>query len=184
MGNVVEKSIGWVPALWSNKGMVLYIIYWFIDINISFIYYILIYFHLIYQFILIQSGTVPLPLNESLTLISFHQYSIICNNNCNMITVLLYWFTDSFIFYPRPVWPSGIVVACICVSVCVSMCVCLSVCPSVCVCVNHELVCMITNDPCIQVTIIKFGPKVQKKLGSGSYCLGGSWYWSSKWNVT
>ena len=38
-----------------------------------------------------------------------------------------------FSFYPRPVWPSGIVVAC----------VCLCVCP--CVCVNSQLVRVITD---------------------------------------
>ena len=44
-------------------------------------------------------------------------------------------------FYPRPVWPSGIVVACVCLSVCPS------VRPSVCVCGKHLLVRAITQHP-------------------------------------
>ena len=48
----------------------------------------------------------------------------------------LYLF-DVFIFTRGQFWPSGIVVACVCVYVCVS----------VCPCVNHEFVSAITHHP-------------------------------------
>ena len=46
-----------------------------------------------------------------------------------------------FLFTRGQFWPSGIVVACVCLSACVS------VRPSVCVCGNHVLVRAITHHP-------------------------------------
>ena len=36
--------------------------------------------------------------------------------------IITSWSSTDASFYPRPVWPSSVVVACVCVSVCVSVC--------------------------------------------------------------
>ena len=75
-------------------------------------------------------------------------------------------------------WPSGIVVACVCVCVCV--CVCLSVCLSVC----QSLACPGDNSGPVQARIAKFGPKMQKTLVKVPIVLGGNWPWPSRSNLT
>ena len=64
-------------------------------------------------------------------------------------------------------WPSGIVIACICVCVHVCMCVCQSVCQS--------LACPRDNSGPVQARITKFGPKMQKTLVKVPIVLGGNW---------
>ena len=75
-------------------------------------------------------------------------------------------------------WPSGIVVACVCVCVCV----CLSVCLSVRMC--QSLACPRDNSGPVQAMIAKFGPKMQKTLIKVSIVLGGNWPWPSRSNLT
>ena len=75
-------------------------------------------------------------------------------------------------------WPSGIVVACVCVCVCV--CVCLSVCLSVC----QSLACPGDNSGPVQARIAKFGPKMQKTLVKVPIVFGGNWPWPSRSNLT
>ena len=67
----------------------------------------------------------------------------------------------AFPFFTRgQFWPSGIVIACVCGSVCQCVCVCQSrACP-------HD------NSSLIQATITKFRPQMQKHLVLGSYCFG------------
>ena len=72
-----------------------------------------------------------------------------------------------FIIFTRgQFWPSGIVVACVCVCVCV----CLSVCPSVC----QSLACPRDNSGPVQARIAKFRPKMQKTLVKVPIVLGGN----------
>ena len=71
-------------------------------------------------------------------------------------------------------WPSGIVVACVCVCVCVS--VCLSVCQS--------LACPRDNSGPVQARIAKFGPKMQKTLVKVPIVFGANWPWPSRSNLT
>ena len=78
-----------------------------------------------------------------------------------MLFVAIFWET---IFTRGQFWPSGIVVACVCV------CVCLSVCPSVC----QSLACPRRNSGPVQARIAKFGPKMQKTLVKIPIVLGGN----------
>ena len=71
-------------------------------------------------------------------------------------------------------WPSGIVIACVCV--CVRVCVCQSVCQS--------LACPRDNLGPVQARIAKFGPKMQKTLVKVPIVLGGNWPWPSRSNLT
>ena len=82
------------------------------------------------------------------------------------------------IFTRGQFWPSGIVVACVCVCVCV--CVCLSVCLSVC----QSLACPGDNSGPVQARIAKFGPKMQKTLVKVPIVFGGNWPWPSRSNLT
>ena len=77
-------------------------------------------------------------------------------------------------FYPRPLWPSGIVVACVCVSVC--SCVRVSVCQS--------RACPHDNSPLVQARITKFGTKVQKTLVKVPIVFGDDRPWPSRSNLT
>ena len=77
-------------------------------------------------------------------------------------------------FYPRPDWPSCIVIACVCV--CVRVCVCQSVCQS--------LACPRDNLGPVQARITKFGPKMQKTLVKVPIVLGGNWPWPSRSSLT
>ena len=69
----------------------------------------------------------------------------------------------SHLFTRGQFWPSGIVVACVCV------CVCLSVCLYVC----QSLACPRDNSGPVQARIAKFGPKMQKTLVKVPIVLGG-----------
>ena len=60
------------------------------------------------------------------------------------------------IFTRGQFWPSGIVVACVCLFVCVCVSVCQSVCPS--------LACPCHNSRPVSVRITRFGPRVQNNL--------------------
>ena len=74
------------------------------------------------------------------------------------------------IFTRGQFWPSGIVVACICV------CVCLSVCQS--------LACPRNNSGPVQARISKFGPKMQKTLVKVPIVLWTDRPWPSRSNLT
>ena len=78
------------------------------------------------------------------------------------------------IFTQGQFWPSGIVIACVCV--CVRVCVCQSVCQS--------LACPRDNSGPVQARIAKFGPKMQKTLVKVPIVLGGNWPWPSRSNLT
>ena len=67
-------------------------------------------------------------------------------------------------------WPSGIVVA--------------SVCLSVCLCVRQWLACPRDNLSPVQATITKFGPEEQKTLVKIPIVLGVNWPWTSRSNLT
>ena len=100
----------------------------------------------------------------------------------------------SHLFTRGQFWPSGIVVACVCVCVCLFVCpsvcpsvclsVCLSVCPSVCLSVCQLLACPRDNSEPVQARIAKFGPKMQKTLVKVPIVLGGNWPWPSRSNLT
>ena len=77
-------------------------------------------------------------------------------------------------------WPSGIVVACVCVSVC--PCVRVFVCPCVCVCQSRA--CPHDNSPLVQARITKFGTKVQKTLVKVPIVFGDDRPWPSRSNLT
>ena len=92
---------------------------------------------------------------------------------------LIYWkYYHKHSYFPiftrGQFWPSGIVVACVCVCVCVS--VCLSVCQS--------LACPRNNSGPVQARIAKFGPKMQKTFVKVPIVLGGNWPWPSRSNLT
>ena len=78
------------------------------------------------------------------------------------------------IFTRGQFWPSGIVIACVCV--CVRVCVCQSVCQS--------LACPRDNLGPVQARIAKFGPKMQKTLVKVPIVFGGNWLWPSRSNLT
>ena len=84
-----------------------------------------------------------------------------------IIEIPRYWT----IFTRGQFWPSGIVVAC----VCVCTCVCQSVCQS--------LACPRDNSGPVQARITKFGPKMQKTLVKVPIVLGGNWPWPSRSKV-
>ena len=71
-------------------------------------------------------------------------------------------------------WPSGIVVACVCVSVC----------PCVRECVYQSRACPHNNSPLVQARITKFGTKVQKTLVKVPIVLGDDRPWPSRSNLT
>ena len=66
-------------------------------------------------------------------------------------------------------WPSGIVVARVCLLVC--MCVC--------VCVYKSPACPRDNSGPVQARIIKFGPKMQNTLFKVPIVIVGNWRWPS-----
>ena len=76
------------------------------------------------------------------------------------------------IFTRGQFWPSGIVVACVCV------------CVSVCLYVCQSLACPRDNSGPVQARIAKFGPKMQKTLVKVPIVLGGNWPWPSRSNLT
>ena len=78
----------------------------------------------------------------------------------------------TIIFTRGQFWPSGIVVACVCV--------CVSVCLSVCLCVNHEFVRAIT----LQARITKFGAQMQNTLVKVAIVLWGDRPWPWRSNLT
>ena len=73
------------------------------------------------------------------------------------------------IFTPGQFWPSGIVIAFVCVCLCQSVC--------------QSLVCLRDNSGPIQARIIKFGPKVQNNLVRIPIVLWGDWPWPSRSNI-
>ena len=80
-------------------------------------------------------------------------------------------YSSGWILFTRgQFWPSGIVVAC------VSVCVCLSVCQS--------LAFPRDNSGPVQARIAKFGQKMQKTLVTVPIVLGGNWTWPSRSNFT
>ena len=91
-----------------------------------------------------------------------------------IIAVITVFTILSLIFTRGQFWPSGIVVACVCV------CVCLSVCLSVC----QSLACPRDNSGPVQARIAKFEPKMQKTLVKVPIVLGGNRPWTSRSNLT
>ena len=77
---------------------------------------------------------------------------------------------NSTIFTRGQFWPSGIVVA--------------SVCLSVCLCVRQSLACPRDNLSPVQARIIKFGPEEQNTLVKIPIVLGVNWPWTSRSNLT
>ena len=81
------------------------------------------------------------------------------------------------IFFTRgQFWPSGIVVACVCVSVCP--------CVRVSVCVCQSRACPHDNSPLVQARFTKFGTKVQKTLVKVPIVFGDDRPWPSRSNLT
>ena len=76
----------------------------------------------------------------------------------------MYFQLAHFFFTRGQFWPSGIVIAYVCV--CVRVCVCQSVCQS--------LACPRDNSGRVQARIAKFGPKMQKTLVKVPIVLGGN----------
>ena len=74
------------------------------------------------------------------------------------------------IFTRGQFWPSGIVVA--------------SVCLSVCLCVRQSLACPRDNLSPVQARITKFGPEEQNTLVKIPIVLGVNWPWTSRSNLT
>ena len=82
-----------------------------------------------------------------------------------------YQTRQMFTFFNRgQFWPSGIVVACVCVSVCP--------------CVCQSRACPPDNAPLVQARITKFGTKVQKTLVKLSIVFGDDRPWPSRSNLT
>ena len=98
------------------------------------------------------------------------------------------------IFTRGQFWPSGIVVACVCVCLSVCLSVRLSVCLSVrlsvrlslsvCLSVCQSLACPRDNLGPIQARITKFGPKMQKTLVKVPFVLWTVRPWPSRSNLT
>ena len=112
--------------------------------------------------------------------ISKHQNTAEFRRNCRAEYGIITWRTiySNCVCVCVQFWPSGIVVACVCVCVCV--CVCLSVCLSVC----QSLACPGDNSGPVQARIAKFGPKMQKTLVKVPIVFGGNWPWPSRSNLT
>ena len=85
-------------------------------------------------------------------------------------------YSCTLIFTRGQFWPSGIVIACVCVCVRVCVCVCQSVCQS--------LACPRDNSGPVQARVAKFGPKLKKTLVKVPIVLGGNWPWPSRSNLT
>ena len=82
------------------------------------------------------------------------------------------WFAN---FFTRgQFWPSGIVVACVCVSVC----------SCVRVCVYQSRACLHDNSPRFQARITKFGTEVQKTFVKVPIDFGDDGPWPSRSNLT
>ena len=79
-------------------------------------------------------------------------------------------FMDIWFFTRGQFWPSGIVVA--------------SVCLSVCLCVRQSLACPRDNLSPVQARITKFGPEEQNTLVKIPIVLGVNWPWTSRSNLT
>ena len=80
-------------------------------------------------------------------------------------------FQSQKLFFTRgQFWPSGIVVA--------------SVCLSVCLCVRQSLACPRDNLSPVQARITKFGPEEQNTLVKIPIVLGVNWPWTSRSNLT
>ena len=80
------------------------------------------------------------------------------------------WFLSLSIFTRGQFWPSGIVIACVC--------------GSVCVCVYQSRVCPHDNSSPIQARITKFGPEMQNTLVWAPLVFGDDRPWSSRSNLT
>ena len=115
--------------------------------------------HILYSFILIFS------------LLNFCLMSI---PDLSQRCIIFIQLNAMILFTRGQFWPSGIVVACVCV------CVCLSVCLSVC----QSLACPDDNSGPVQARIAKFAPKMQKTLVKVPIVLGGNWPWPSRSNLT
>ena len=88
------------------------------------------------------------------------------------------------IFTRGQFWPSGIVLACICVCLSVCLSVRLSVCLSVCLCVCQSRVCPCDNSSPVQARITKFGAQMQNTLVKVPIVLWGDRPWPSRSNLT
>ena len=79
-------------------------------------------------------------------------------------------FHEAFLFTRGQFWPSGIVIACVC--------------GSVCVCVYQSRACPHDNSSPIQARITKFGPEMQNTLVWVPIVFGDDRPWSSRSNLT
>ena len=114
-----------------------------------------------------------------------HPFAMVSNHTIRLwdashsFRPLVAWFSywlDQPVFTRGQFWPSGIVVACVCVSVCP--------CVSMSVCVCQSRACPHDNSPLVQATITKFGTKVQKTLVKVSIVFGDDRPWPSRSNLT
>ena len=96
-----------------------------------------------------MSKTGPLPSVTSTMpkskISAFGLLTIFSNQQLNGMTFIVFFTRGQF-------WPSGIVVARVCVCVCVYLCAC------------QSLACPRDNSRPVQARITKFGPKMQKTL--------------------
>ena len=110
------------------------------------------------------------------SLYSMHSVVVFRRNEYLFRVPLTHWpQRDVDIIFTRgQFWPSGIVVAC----------VCLSVCASVCVCVRQPWACPCHKSPRVQARTTKFGQKVQNNLVKVPIVFGGDCPWPSRSNLT
>ena len=85
---------------------------------------------------------------------------------------LLEPLSRGLIFTRGQFWPSGIVIACVCGSVCV------------CMCVYQSRACPLDNSSASQARITKFGPEMQNTLVWVPIVFGDDRPWSSRSNLT
>ena len=82
------------------------------------------------------------------------------------------WWMPMILFTRGQFWPSGIVIACVCGSVCP------------CVCVYQSRACPDDNSSPIRARITKFGPEMQNTLVWVPSVFGDDQPWSSRSNLT
>ena len=107
----------------------------------------------------------------------FTYYLIVAHKLWNIKKIILLLKTKLSscpIFTRGQLWPSGIVVACVCLCVCVC----------VYVCVRQSSGCPDDNLSPAQATITKFGPEVQNTLIKIPIVFGVHWPWPSRSNLT
>ena len=109
----------------------------------------------------------------SINLLFVLSYLIKYAHNC-IISDFNIFGIHRVIFTRGQFWPSGIVVACVCLSVCVS----------VFVCVRQPRACPRHKSRRVQARTTKFGQKVQNNLVKVPIVLGGDWPWPSRSNLT